>query len=248
MAESPDSEPSLDLSLVIACYNEERLLRQSVKEIVEVLDNTRCSYELIFVDDCSQDSTEQIIQELISEISPRPARCILHETNMGRGTAVRDGFLVARGEIVGYIDIDLEVHARYIPSCLSLARNSADVVIARRVYKFSLRRLMRWFASKTYHRLVMRVLHLPDFDTETGFKFFRREKLLPVLEQTRSAHWFWDTEIMARSFWAGLTILEVPCLFIARAEKQSTVKLFRDSCRYLIDLWRFRKNTPEERK
>ena len=55
----------LDLSLVIACYNEEPLLEKSVNEIFRILDTTRWNYELIFVDDLSRDKTREIIGRII---------------------------------------------------------------------------------------------------------------------------------------------------------------------------------------
>jgi glycosyltransferase involved in cell wall biosynthesis len=58
------SGTSLDLSLVLPCYNEERVLEESVAEIVEVLDDTRYSYEIIFVDDCSEDRTRELIDRV----------------------------------------------------------------------------------------------------------------------------------------------------------------------------------------
>ena len=54
----------LDLSLVLACYNEEAVLRDNIDQIIEVLDNSNITYEIIFVDDCSQDRTIEIIHDI----------------------------------------------------------------------------------------------------------------------------------------------------------------------------------------
>jgi polyisoprenyl-phosphate glycosyltransferase len=51
----------VDLSLVLACYNEEGHLDKNVRRIIDLLDCTRFEYELIFVDDCSRDGTRAII-------------------------------------------------------------------------------------------------------------------------------------------------------------------------------------------
>src|ERR1051325_2255489 len=117
------AKDTYDLSLIIACYNEEPLLEQSMREVFEVLENARFSYEVIFVDDCSRDRTRQIIDSIISHHPEKCLKKIFHQTNHGRGGTVTDGFLAAQGEIVGFIDIDLEVHARYIPSCILAVRN-----------------------------------------------------------------------------------------------------------------------------
>ena len=120
-------EPNPDLSLILACYNEEPIIRASVQEILEVLRDTRLDFEIIFVDDYSRDKTRVIIDELIALHCDVSMSRLFHQHNTGRGGAVSDGFRIARGEIVGYIDIDLEVPARYIPVCVQAIRQRADV-------------------------------------------------------------------------------------------------------------------------
>ena len=104
------------LSVVLACYNEEEILAASFAEIHEVLEDLGRPYEILFVDDVSRDRTRDVIRDIVAAHPAAPIRVILHDVNRGRGTTVSDGFRAARGEIVGYLDVDLEVHARYIPS------------------------------------------------------------------------------------------------------------------------------------
>lgn len=230
----------LDLSLVIACYNEEPLLEESVRQVVEILDATRWSYELIFVDDGSQDHTREIIDALIARYPDKSFRKIFHETNKGRGGTVTDGFRIARGDVIGYIDIDLEVQARYVPQMVIAIRNGADVATAHRIYKIQLRLFNRFVLSQGYAWLMRRLLKVHLKDTETGYKFFNRERIMPVLDETHDQRWFWDTEIMVRSQLRGLKIVEIPCLFIRRYDKKSSVNVIRDSLEYFATLWRFR--------
>ena len=104
------------LSLVLACYNEAEHLERSFAEIRDTLEQSRFSFEILFVDDVSRDRTREIIASLVAAHPQLAIRTILHERNLGRGASVSDGFRAARGEIAGYIDVDLEVHSRYIPS------------------------------------------------------------------------------------------------------------------------------------
>ena len=238
---------SPDLSIVIACYNEEDILVNNVKEVVDVLDATRFAYEFIFIDDCSQDNTRELINSLIGQYADKSFRRIFHEQNKGRGGTVTEGIREARGSVVGFIDIDLETHARYIPSCVAVIRAGYDVATAKRNYTFRIRSIDRYLLSKGYSRLVKWVLGFPLQDTETGFKFFNRAKILPVLEKTHDQKWFWDTEIMVRSYLAGLKIIEIPTLFIRRFDKQSTVNPLRDSVEYLVKLFRFKKQIKQEK-
>jgi glycosyltransferase involved in cell wall biosynthesis len=235
------SEPVMDLSLVIACYNEEYELAESVRQVVEVLDSARWSWEMIFVDDVSRDRTRELIDRLIAQYSGKNFRKLFHERNTGRGRTVTDGFHLARGRFIGYIDIDLEVHARYIPSMLLALEQGADVATAHRIYKVQPRLFIRFIASQGYAHLMRWLLGVYLKDTETGYKFFNRERILPLLDQVENERWFWDTEIMVRAALAGLIIQEIPCLFIRRYDKQSTVNVIADSIDYFKNLWRFRK-------
>jgi len=236
-----------DLSLILACYNEESHLEQSVKEVLEVLDSTRWTYEIIFVEDCSRDRTKDIIVRLLEQYRDRNVRALFHEKNAGRGHAVRDGFRVARGRVVGFIDIDLEVHARYIPSCVLRIQNGADVAVAQREYKLHPGLFHRHILSRGYVCLEKWALGIPLNDTESGYKFFVREKVLPVLDEVEDGGWFWDTEIMARCYLKRYRIEEIPCLFIRRYDKKSTVRLVHDTCDYFAKLWRFRKTVKRLR-
>ena len=241
------SQHKIDFSLVIACYNEEPLLGDSVKAVVETLDNTRWNYELIFVDDCSQDKTREIIDELLLRYPDKNFRKLFHTQNRGRGRTVTDGFRMAQSDVIGYIDIDLEVPARYVPTMVATIKNGADVVTAHRIYKVQLHLFNRFLLSIGYIWLMQKLLGVNLKDTETGFKFFNRDRILPILDQIEDEHWFWDTEIMVRSLLAGYQIEEIPCLFIRRYDKQSSVNVFKDTVDYLLKLWRFRSVVAEIR-
>lgn len=229
----------IDLSLIIACYNEMDVIEESVKEIKNVLDNTRYTYEIIFVDDKSIDGTVEFLKNYAAKNSN--TKLILHKENTGRGGAVTDGIRKARGRIVGFIDIDLETPARYIPSLVQKIDKGYDIAIAIRIYKFYFRGIIRWILSKGYIFLVRKLLKISLQDTETGCKFFNREKILKILDNVEDKGWFWDTEIIARAYWDDFKIAEVPTLFIRRFDSKSKLRLFKDTVEYFIKLVKFRK-------
>jgi glycosyltransferase involved in cell wall biosynthesis len=228
----------LDVSVVLPCYNERPVIEESTAEIVRVLETTRYSWEIIFVDDRSADDTVARAERLCAA-DPR-LRLLCHERNTGRGRTATDGLLAARGAVAGFLDIDLEVPARYIPAAIEAVRAGADVVCAWRIYLPNLPLLHREILSKGYARLVHALLDLPCRDTEAGFKFFNRERILPVLAETANPGWFWDTEVMARAHYAGLRIEELPAVFIKRNEVPTSVRLIPDTIEYWRQLRRFR--------
>lgn len=237
----------MDVSILVPCYLEEKHLGESVRELLAIMDATRWSYEVVFVDDCSPDGTGRIIDEVIAAHPAHALSKITHERNTGRGRAVADGARAAAGAVIGFIDIDLEVHARYIPSLVLAVRAGADIAIVDRVYKIRPSLMHRAILSKGYRRLVELVLGIDLPDTEAGFKFFRREVLLGLIPQVEDEGWFWDTEVVVRSAFAGCRIVSVPALFLRRHDKASTVKLWRDTTAHLVKLVRFRRRLARER-
>jgi glycosyltransferase involved in cell wall biosynthesis len=230
-----------DVSVVVACYNEEEVLERSFAELHGTLVDFGRPFEIILVDDRSRDRTREIIASIAAAHPEPDVRVILHETNKGRGATVTDGFRAARGTIAGYLDIDLEVHPRYIPSLVRAIEKGADVATVRRVYALQVLSLDRYVLSRGYSALVRALLEVELRDTETGYKFFRRKTVLPLLDEIEDEGWFWDTEFMVRAFRRGLKIEEIPGVYQRRYDKTSTVRGMSDSIRYFGKLWKFRK-------
>jgi glycosyltransferase involved in cell wall biosynthesis len=233
------------VSIVLACYNEAEHIEESFREIRETLVQTAWPFEVLFVDDASRDETREILAKIIESHRRLDLKLILHETNRGRGATVTDGFRAARGEIAGYLDVDLEVHCRYIPSLVRAIERGADIATVRRIYALQLACLDRYFMSRGYSFLVRKLLGVPVRDTETGYKFFRRETVLPVLDEIEDEGWFWDTEFVGRAAGRGLRFEEVPGAYIRREDKTSTVRGLHDSARYFRQLLRFRRKLRE---
>jgi len=230
----------VDLSLVIPCYNEAPHLRESVAALSEVLESTRYQYEIVFVDDGSQDDTRKLLQEICAT-APH-CRYILHERNRGRGGAFKTGFAATTGRVTGFLDIDLEVGAHYVPPLVALIeRHGIDVATGYRHYLLrQTLALHRVVLSWVYRKLLDLVVGWGIRDSETGCKFFRRETCAGIVQGSQDDGWFWDTEVMARAVLADLRIREMPVLFLRRWDKQSTVRLAHDIRSYLAALHRFR--------
>ena len=238
-----DRSEQPDISVVIACYDEAPHLEESVLEVIATLERSVWSAELVFVEDCSSDNTREVLDHILLKHGERmPMRVILHEHNTGRGRTVTDGMRLAAGRVIGFLDIDLEVHARYIPSLVRAIEDGADMAIAERIYRVSPSPgfLLRHVLSRGYRKLAARFLGLADLDSEAGFKFFDRACLKPLLDQCEDPGWFWDTEITALAQVAGLRIAQVPCLFLRRRDKRSTLQVLPATIDYLRKLVAFR--------
>lgn len=228
---------NVEFSLILACYNEGPTFSKSVKSILKHVNALRKSWEVIFVEDRSTDDTRAAVEQIVA--SEKNCKAIYHAKNKGRGASVSDGIKAAGGRIVGFIDVDCEISPSYLALFMKEVENGADMVIGTRFYESSAKSLSRVIASKSYAFICKTILGLPFEDTEAGFKFFNRVKIIPVLKNTKDHGWFWDTEICARAFKAKLKIKQLPVLFVRRSDKKSTVNLFADSITYAKRLLAF---------
>lgn len=223
----------ISVSLILPCYNEAEHILLSTERIFSVLRKTDFLSEVIFVDDRSTDDTRLYLEKIRTKYPRLPISIIFHKKNKGRGASVSDGIKKARGEIVGFIDIDCEIAPHYIQNFVNTVKTGADVVIARRIYEFKLATVHRYIASKIYAYIAKAIFNLKVHDTEAGYKFFKRKAIIPVINQVTDTFWFWDTEIIVRSKINGLTVAELPARFTRRNDKTSTVKIIPDTLRYI---------------
>lgn len=252
-----------EISIILPCYNEGPTFERSVHQIIKVLDSLKKTWEVIFVEDKSTDETRHLVEKLTEQIKNSnlrafsakaaaktkqgfggQAKAIYHSKNQGRGKSVADGIKTAKGDICGYLDVDCEVSPAYISLFLKELDKGFDMVIGRRFYESGPKSSTRFVASKLYAFVVKLAFNIPIEDTEVGFKFFKRSKILPICAKVKNKHWFWDTEICARASWAGLKIGQVPVLFMRRHDKRSTVRLFADSLDHITSLIKLRTQRP----
>lgn len=238
-----------DLSLVIACYNEAEHIEKSLPDLIDVLDKTHLRYELIVIDDCSQDSTPVLLEKLLKD--RQDSQLHIHAQNKGRGGTVSEGFRLAKGDWVGYLDIDLEIGPWYLfPALEKLTDEQYDGVTAHRIYKLDAHPtvFIRQMLSIGFRKLSHMFLSLPITDAAGGFKFFNRQKIMAAVEQCESTHWFWDTELVYHAHDNGMKITEIPVLFLRRPEKISTVKLIPDTIRQISETYRLWQRTRSKKR
>lgn len=216
-----------ELSVVIPFYNEAENIEELYRRLIDVLHRVGRTYELIFVDDGSQDQTPVILERLFNQ--DRRVKVVRLRRNFGQTAALQAGFDAALGEIVISMDGDLQHDPADIPAFLSKIDEGFDIVSGwrkRRVDNFLFRRLPSWVANR-----IMRWLSgVPIHDFGTTFKAYRRE-VIKGIQLYGELHRF----IPALISRTGFKITEIPIQNIVRQRGKSKYGLSRVR-RVLFDL------------
>ncbi|WP_251880273.1 glycosyltransferase family 2 protein [Grimontia kaedaensis] len=124
-----------DLSVVCPCYNEEETITPFLESILPVLEQTACSFEVIFINDGSSDKT---LEKIRSEVAyDKTLRVINLSRNFGKEAALTAGLDFAKGKAVIPIDVDLQDPPELILQLVSKWKEGFDVVLAKRVDRSS---------------------------------------------------------------------------------------------------------------
>jgi len=221
-ARSNDEIPPC-LSVIMAVYNEEATVSTIIQSVLE----QRPVKELIVVDDCSRDKTWEQLQKSPSD--PR-IKLFRHETNHGKGAAIRTGIQAATAPIIIIQDADTEYDPREYHVVLNpILSRKADVVFGSRFLGASGHRVLYfWHAvgNKFLTTLSNMATNLNLTDMETCYKAFKRD-VLDVIELEEDRFGF-EPEITAKLSKLKLRIYEVAISYNGRTYEEGKKVNWRD--------------------
>ena len=230
---------SLEISVVFPAYNEAGSLEPAIDKVSRALNEFTRSYEIIIAEDGSTDGTEKLAASLADKYSF--VKHIHEEKRLGRGTALKNAFKQSRGEVLVYMDLDLATDLKHLKTLVEAVEFEGYELAtgSRMLHESKVKRSgTRNIASKTYNFMVRTVLGSKIKDHQCGFKAFRREQLMQLLDEVGASHWFWDTEILVRAYRKGHRIKEIPVSWNGGMETK--VRLFKDSLNMgwqIFSLW-----------
>jgi glycosyltransferase involved in cell wall biosynthesis len=183
----------LVLSVVIPVYNE----RNTIREILRRVQAVAVPKQIIIVDDCSTDGTRDVLQTLAAE---QPELILVyHQTNQGKGAALRTGFRHATGQLVIVQDADLEYDPAQYPQLIQpIVEGKADVVYGSRFIGDTHRVLYFWHSlANRFLTLLSNVFtNLNLTDMEVCYKVFRREVIQGIT--LKSDRFGFEPEVTAK--------------------------------------------------
>ncbi len=197
------------ISIVVPAYNEGEHIYKNIREFEDAFSRLNFDYELIIVNDGSTDNTYEEANRARSE----HVKVLTYSPNQGKGYALSYGVKHASGELVTFIDADLDLHPKQTSVFLDyMNQNGTDIVIGSKRHPESkvVYPLKRRFLSACYHAFVRFLFGLKVTDTQTGMKLFKREVLLDVLPRILVKRYAFDLELLAVAHRLGYEITEAP--------------------------------------
>lgn len=159
------------ISVVIPVYNEAESLRELYVRLVDTLEAMGQSFEMVMVDDGSQDNSVAILRALRGE--DKRLRVLRLSRNFGQSPALYAGFAAARGDYVVMIDADLQNFPEDIPKLVAKLEEGYDLVSGWRVNRRD--GFLRHAASRALNYFIARTTKIPLHDYGCSLKAFRRE-------------------------------------------------------------------------
>lgn len=242
------------LSVVIPAYNEERRLPGTLRRIAACLEERDYSFEVIVVDDGSEDGTAEIVEDFMASHSNI---CLIKNDHRGKGYAVRTGMLAARGKFVLFSDADLATPMEEVEKLLASLEGGYDIAIGSREDVGARRYGEPWYRHLMgrVFNLLVRLIALKGFrDTQCGFKCFRRGVARDLFQRVKlygaeagqvkgGAVTGFDVEVLLLARKLGYSVAEVPVEWHYSSDTKvnplrDPLRMFKDLLRVKINDWR----------
>lgn len=219
------------ISVFFPAFNDEGTIAAMVTHTLALLPALTDDYEVIVVNDGSEDATAAVLNELARTL-PR-VRVVHHQRNRGYGAALRTGFHHASKELVFYTDGDGQYDVREMATLLPLMTNEVEIVNGYKLQRADSRR--RIVIGTIYNRLAHALFRLPIRDVDCDFRLIRRRAMERI--ELESASGMVCTEMIYKLRATGCRFAEAPVHHYPRLHGQSQFFTFRRVARTAVDFF-----------
>ena len=226
-------------SIIIPAYNEEKRISKTVARILEFFEKKKVDFEIIVVNDGSKDKTS----EAVKIFRNKKIRLLEFSPNHGKGFAVKQGMLNAKGDIILFSDADLSTPIEEFDKLINYIKDF-DVIIGSRSIKganvVKHQPFYRELMGKIFNKIVRLFTIRGIIDTQCGFKMFNQKAAKDVFSKTRITGFGFDVEALFLAKILKYKIKEVPVTWIN--DEQTKISPVKDSLKMFIEVLKVRIN------
>jgi glycosyltransferase involved in cell wall biosynthesis len=199
----------VELSFVIPAYNEEDFIEDTLGTIDAVIKGKNLPYEIVVVDDGSRDGTLAKARGYAGRNGN--VKVVSYSENVGKGYALKTGFLQASGNVVIFTDGDMEIDLSTISEYLEALKHG-DIVIASKRHMDSRVEVpvSRRIFSEVFNGMVRFLTGVPLKDTQSGLKAMRKSAFIDVFPRLAVKRYAFDVELLVVANLYGLKVVEMP--------------------------------------
>ena len=209
------------LSIIIPCYNENKTINEILKKINKILKNYEIfKYEIIIVDDYSNDGTKELLKDLIGD---KNLQIYFHNDNLGKGAAIHTALKYTTGDIIIIQDADLEYDPfDYNKLLVPFFEANADIVYGSRFLgggKYvRIHFFWHYLANKILTFICNLFINLNLTDMETGYKVFKTSALKSISLKEKS--FSFEPEVTIKLAKKNYKFFEVPITYNGRSYEE----------------------------
>ena len=232
-----------DLSVIIPAYNEEALISSTLDCLNTYLAARSERYEIIVVDDGSQDATPEAVQAWQQNTAAQ-VHLLVNDQNMGKGFSIRRAVMESQGRYIIFVDADLPYELQAIEDFLKALRGGCDLAIGSRVLPGSHVKgvpVLRYIAGQVFSWMVQAVLFSGLPDTQCGFKSFRADAAREIFRRVTIDGFGFDVEMLFIARKHKFRVKPVAVRMLEHRQR-SRVRLIVDSARMFTNLFNVRWN------
>jgi glycosyltransferase involved in cell wall biosynthesis len=220
----------VELSFVVPAYNEEEVIESALLTLETIVKPKNLQYEIVVVNDGSNDKT--LIKARNYASKNGHVRVVSYSTNLGKGHAVKTGFMKATGDIIILVDGDMDINLGQVSRYIK-ALEHADLVIATKWHPDSIVSIptTRRILSHSFNVLVRILTGANLKDTQAGLKVMKKSVFENIFPRLCVKRYAFDVELLAVAKLFGLKVAEMP----VKINMDASFNL-RDICRMLVDL------------
>jgi len=225
-----------DVSIIIPAYKEEERLGSTLQKINNYFQSKNLTYEIIVVDDGSNDKTSDIATAYPN------VKALIQPVNMGKGAAVRRGMLQSTGSFRLFTDADLSTPIHEFDKLYDAYQNGNEVVIGSRAVDSSMIKVHQPFyrelMGKTFNKIVQFLVVKGISDTQCGFKGMSSNAAMNIFSKCKIDGFGFDVEMLYLSDKLKYKIKEIPVEWYN--DDRSKVDPIKDSIKMFLEILKIR--------